>query len=506
MSIEKGIFDRFFNGYLLGKRQLWKPMKYVNPVPYRHNKWLESIIYPRNKFEQVYSSLLESSLPTLQYFMWNPLTSSARQQGWTIQEKLFNSYFRNKNVQFHAMGQSLHPWGYIERQRADAFYRRVETMLPGCALPEWAQHSKRAPNFDFESVAKTFESYRSVYEEATPSPHYNTPNYFALQHLGNQRWFMGYWAQRLFFNEKPRGNLGPTNVGQVTKEDLALMDNWYGSDRNNINERLKLMSESERERWNSQAERWTNNIHRHFPEFANIKCEPTNHKYIEPSYERNMDDIRDSIFASKCMSLFESNTFSQQEIQSLYEYFIGGEDGEHNLFVVSEEDGYHHGTELYQKFIKEFNLPDIFKIQRVSARTPDQTWLDRLDNNWNINFYTVDSYRKLFTKLISKFNPADYSTTVSSREQEVRNLVSEEVYNALFRKQIQSQFSVQGELGDGQSVVLAVLKKDENAIDSLFKLQDDTRNAFPIANRGVRNEFLRKIRGYLKTRPFDPAL
>lgn len=176
MSIEKGIFDKFFNGYLLGKRQMWKPFKYVNSVPYKYNKWLESIIFPRNKFEQTYSNLVESMLPTLQYFMWNPLTATARQGGWTIQEKLYNSYFRNRNIQFHAYGQSLHPWGYIERQRADGFFRRVETIIPGVELPEWAQHTNRAPNFDFESVAKTFEAYRNVYEEATQSPHYNTPN------------------------------------------------------------------------------------------------------------------------------------------------------------------------------------------------------------------------------------------------------------------------------------------------------------------------------------------
>jgi len=505
MSIEKGIFDRFFNGYLLGKRQLWKPMKYINSVPYRYNKWLESIIFPRTKFEQVYSNLVESMLPTLQYFMWNPLVASARQGGWTIQEKLYNNYFRNRNIYFHAYAQSLHPWGYLERQRADGFFRRVETMIPGAELPEWAQHSNRVPNFDFESVAKTFESYRSVYEEATPSPHYNTPNYFCIQHFGNQKFFLGYWGQRLFYNEKPTGNLGPTNCGTVTKEDLELMNNWYGSDRNNTHERLKLMSESERERFHKQTERWNKNILTHFPEFNNIKVETSNHKFHDPGYERNMDDIRDAIFTSKCMSVFESNVFSQAEIQSIIEYFITPE-GDSNFFYVNEDDGYHHGTELYHKFIKEFNLPDIFKINKISAKPPEQVFLDRLDRNWNINFYTVDNYRKLNNKLVSRFKPQDFSEAVANRSREVLNLISEEVYNALFRKQAQALFGVRAELNEGESVVLAALRKDENAFDALFKLQEESRTAFPVANRQVRNEFLKKIRGYLRTRPYDPSL
>jgi hypothetical protein len=206
------------------------------------------------------------------------------------------------------------------------------------------------------------------------------------------------------------------------------------------------------------------------------------------------------------MSIFESGKFSQDEIQAIYGYFIGGEMCESSFFYVCEEDGYHHGTELYYKFIKEFNLPDLFKINKVSARTPEQVFLDRLDNNWNINFNTVDTYRRLFNKLVSKYNAADYSENIATRCRDVRNLVSEEVYNPLFRKQVQSNYGVTGDLNSGESVVLAALKKDGNAIVSLFQLQEETRNAFPIATRGVRNEFLRRIRGYLRTRPFDPTL
>jgi len=401
----------------------------------------------------------------------------------------------------------MHPWGYLERQRADGFFRRVETMIPGIDLPEWAKHSRRAPNFDFESIAKTFESYRNVYEEATPSPHYNTPNYFALQHFGNQRFFMGYWSQRLFFNEKPLGNYF-TNVGRQTKEDLELMDNWYGSCRFNTNERLKLMSSDEKERYFSQTAKWRKHIDTYFPEFRDINPEPSNHKYDEPNYERNMDDIRDSIFANKCMEIFSSGAFTQDEIQAIYEFFIGGHEYGSKFFNKSDDDGYYHGTELYHKFNKEFNLPDIFKIQKVSAKTPEQTYLDRLDRNWNINYNTVDTYRRIYSKLNAGFSKGDFPKSVSGRCSDVRNLITEEVYNSMFRSEVKKAFSVEGNLGEGSSIVLAALKKEGNdsTFEQLYKIQEETRSAFPIANRQVRNQFLSKIREYLKSRPYDPAL
>ncbi len=503
--IEKGVLDRFFNGYLLKKREIWRPFKYVTSGVYRHNKWMESIIFPRTKFEQAYSNLVESMMPTLQYFCWNPLMASARQGGWTIQEKLFNNYFRVRNVYYHAYAQHLHPWGYIDRQRADGYFRRVETMMPGIEMPEWGQQTNRAMNFDHESVIKTFEAYRSINDEHTPSPHHNTPNYFCIQHLANQRFFLGFWGQKLFYNEKPVGNYGPTNVGKFTREDIKVMEGWYSNDRNMINERLKLMSPEEQERFQSQCLRWKKNLDTYFPEFKNIKCETTKHKYLEPNYERNMEDIRDAIYAKKCQEVFGSGKFSQEEIQAIYEYFLGGQENENRLFVVGEDDTY-EGTELYHKFIKEFDLPDVFLINKNTAKPPEETFLDRLDKNWNINFATVDTYRKTYNRLMSNYKTSDFNESVNNRYREVRGFITEEVFNLLFREQVQNNFGVSADFNKGESAVVAALKNDNNAFEGLFKLQTETRNAFPIANRSVRNEFLKKIRGYLRNKAFDSTL
>lgn len=503
--LERGVLDRFFNGYLLKKREIGKPFKYINSVPFRYNKWIESIFFPRNKFEQMYSSLVESMMPTLQYFMWNDLTSSARAEGWTIQEKLHFNFFRNRNVHFHAMGQSIHPFGYLERQRADAFYRRVDTIIPGIELPDWAQHTNRAPNYDFESVARMFETYRNVYEESTPIPHYNTPNYFAIQHFGNQRFFMGYWGQRLFYNEKPTGNY-VYNTGKTTKEDLELMNSWYGSCRFNTRERLNLMSNEEKERYVQSSKKWEQIIDTHFPEFANIVPEPSNHKFDEPNYERNMEDIRDAIFAKKCSEILGSGVFTQSDIQGLYEFFLSGGEGDHNLFVYNNEDKTFNGTELYHKFITAFNIPDVFRIQKACARTPEDTFTDRLDRNWGINYNTVSTYRKLVTKLTSNFKPEEFGESVTSRDREVRNFITEEVFNSLFREAVKQAFGVSGNLNQGESVVVEAFKRDNNAFEQLHRLQEESRNAYPIASRQSRKYFAGKIRELLRTRPFDPSL
>ncbi|MCV6900868.1 hypothetical protein OE165_27940, partial [Escherichia coli] len=75
---------------------------------------------------------------------------------------------------------------------------------------------------------------------------------------------------------------------------------------------------------------------------------------------------------------FESNTFSQSEIQALYEFFISeDETSETNFFNLdlNDNDGYYSPTDLYHKFNKAFNLPDIFQINKVSAKTPDEVYI-----------------------------------------------------------------------------------------------------------------------------------
>ena len=67
-------------------------------------------------------------VPTNEYFVCRDQIKKARQSGWTITELYFQSFFRGYcKVLFHAFAQGIHPWGYLGRQRSDAFFRRMDT-------------------------------------------------------------------------------------------------------------------------------------------------------------------------------------------------------------------------------------------------------------------------------------------------------------------------------------------------------------------------------------------
>ena len=66
---------------------------------------MDAIVMPKNKFESIVSNIFERSLPTLTYFTWRAQMIQAREDGWTIQEKFFNHFFRQKNIYYHAYSQ-----------------------------------------------------------------------------------------------------------------------------------------------------------------------------------------------------------------------------------------------------------------------------------------------------------------------------------------------------------------------------------------------------------------
>ena len=66
---------------------------------------MDAILMPQTKFEKLISNLAERCLPTLTYFTWRDQMINAREEGWTIQEKFFNHFFRQKNIYYHAYSQ-----------------------------------------------------------------------------------------------------------------------------------------------------------------------------------------------------------------------------------------------------------------------------------------------------------------------------------------------------------------------------------------------------------------
>jgi len=116
------------------------------------------------------------------------------------------------------------------------------------------------------------------------------------------------------------------------------------------------MSEVERADYERNKERWDKNFERHFPELYKVrKYNPVMHKYDEPHYERNMQDIRSSIFTSKWVNSIEK--FTNEEVQKIHEFFLY--DATSNFFERETSEDEYKPTPLYQKFMKELNFPDI---------------------------------------------------------------------------------------------------------------------------------------------------
>ena len=420
--------------------------------------------------------------------MWNPLTYHARRGGWTEQEKVFHNFWRGDNIMYHAYAQSMHPMGYLERTRADPFFRRVEDILPGVECPEWALHHKRAVDFDLDGAMNPNIALSTIYQESTPKTHYGVTYPSAVSHVGNYRFLLGYWAQRLFYNEEVRGNL---RDGYYTEEQKKDMDSFYGSHENMTQLKLQNMTKEEIEERNANHEKWSKLVDTHFPEYRSVKPHAQPPKFNEPYYERAVQEITTSIFIQKWMTALQNNTFSQQELQSIYEFYLHQRDDV--FWVLSDEDGIFHPTDLYNKFIKTLNLPSVFELEKYTAKIVEHQYNDKLQINYGINFGTVDVYRRQHAKFLSQLSdaaPEDLKT--------LRTLITEEVYNPLFRQKA-SQLAPSAE---GSYVATAYKNKGASALRELEDLHSQCKDELYFISREHHESFLARVRNVVKTLPF----
>jgi len=434
-------------------------------------------------------------MPTIEYLVWRDQIKSARQSGWTIQERYFNSFFRGyKNVFFHAYAQSMHPFGYLERQRGDSFVRRMETLIPGIEAPAWAYNQKRTPDFDMASLQNITEAYQTVMAEATPKPHYNSTDWNNLTHLFNQRWQGGYYAQRLFFNEEIRGdryNLGP--YGEV---DRGLLNSWYANSDNSYLWKKQKYSDDQVAKIKKDAEKWMNLIDQHYPEFKNINCESVTHKHIEPLYERNVSDIRRSTLTEKWVQALESGRFSAEEADEIKSFFFTD-----NLssFFQDNTDGNIVETALMKKFNEALNLPSVLSLNRFTGEIPEHQYNRHLETRNGINFYTVNQYRKNLVTLTNNDDFRKLAETVKGFS--LRTLVSEEVYNPLFRRQLVKK---SGSEAANVSHVVEILKANPNELNNLIQTFHATREELALFNHENYERFLSKVRRVVSTFNFVP--
>ena len=434
-------------------------------------------------------------MPIMQYLIWRDQIKMARQSGWTIQERYFNNFFRgHKNIYFHAYSQAIHPFGYIERQRGDNFLRRMQTLIPGIEAPEWAYNQKRTPDFDFESLLNITNAYQPIHAEATPKPHYNSSDWNNIAHIFNQRFQGGYYAQRLFFNEEIRGDkytLGP--YGEVDKN---LLNSWYANSDNSYLWKMQNYNQDQVKTIKKNAEKWIKLIDEHYPEFKEVKCEGVKHKFNEPHFERNVSDIRRTILSEKWLYSLESDKFSSDEVGQIKKFFLG--DSLDNFF---EEDlnGKIYQTELMKKLNEVIGLPCVFKLDRFTGEIPEHQYSRYLDEEFGINFYIVNSYKK---NLVSMTNNEDFRKLCSSvKGFSLRALVSEEVYNPLFKRRLLKNFGSNSQNG---SFVVDILNKDPKQLNNLIQIFFLTREELEIFSSKSYNRFLGKIRQVVSTFNFVP--
>ena len=451
---------------------------------------MDMIIFPKNGFEKIVSKVFEKLLPSITYFTWREAVADARKSGYTIQEKFFHHFFRQKNIYFHAYAQQLHPWTYQDRQRNDAFMRRLETLIPGVEAPVWAQQQRKVQDFDFESMDVAREAYAEIKKEATPAPHFNTPNYFVLHHFFDNRYNFGVNASRFFFNEEIRGSFA--SQGYFTKADKQYLNSWFSGDRAAQMENYMNGTKAEKEEILQNISKWIKNIEEYFPETKNMNTNTQEAKHIKEPYAlRNLDDIRDKVWVSKFIENYKKQVFSDSEWHKIKEVFLGEQD--HHFFQRDEHDNQYHGTELYGKFIKAFDLPDVFSLIAKSGKIPEHQFLGKLDVKWQINFQTANVFKHKFEEIQEEFRNGEFYKSLSTDQihkidDKINLLLGEEIYNPLFVHHL------------GGSIKNNLTSLDK--VNELIELSNTTREETKFLHRKYVNAFLFRSRKVVQAIPF----
>jgi len=488
--MEKNIFDKFINQVVLKKRRVGAPYKYYNGSVDEFPRFYNMIFFPKNRFERLVSNFFESSLPTLQYCLWNPVTYWARVGGWTEQEKLYHNFWRGDYIQYHIQTQSMHPSAFIERHRADAFYRRVRTFLPGCTLPDWAKHTHRAVDFDYEGAMNPFRAQATVLRESTPKPHYGYSFPSSLCHIGNWRWTLGRFASRYFYNEEIRG--GVSTTGAVNETDRNKMNSWYNDAEGRQYALQNEMTPEEIEEESRQAERWIKNIEEFFPEQSNYKFPKNLNRVEEPYFLRSLNNVLQAIFIQRYVKVMKEGVFTSHEMQQIYQFFL-----HHNMEQFFKlEDNTYTPTELYTKFVDTFNLPNVFNLDKYTARVVEEQYLDTWQENYNVTVETVESYSRVYNNLLSQVN-----FECQDMNRGARMYLTEEVYNPLFKYLVMQSAGLDE---SSESVVVRTLNAHgKQGLDVLKRCSQEAQEQLYFISPEKQKEFMTNVRTVVKTFPFQ---
>jgi hypothetical protein len=297
-----------------------------------------------------------------------------------------------------------------------------------------------------------------------------------------------------FFNEEIRGDkyhLGP--FGEVDKN---LQQSWYADTTNSYLWKMQNYGEEEAKMMEANAKKWIGILDKHYPEFKDVDCTSTSHKFNEPHYERNVSDIRKTILSERWVEAVQSNKFSEDEIDEIKTLMYT--ENLNSFFHMNSETGSMQVTPLYKKFIALLGLPDVMDINRFTGTIPEHQYIHKMDVNYGINFYSVNSYRKT---LVSMTNTDDFrklSTTIKGFS--LRTLVSEEVYNPLFRRAVAKS-------ADGNtSGVIELLKENPANLQNLIQQFHSSREELGLFNHANWERYLGKVRAVVSTFTFVPKI
>jgi hypothetical protein len=381
--LEKNLIDKLINGKLLGKRKIDLPVKYFfnRKRDVYQNRFIDTLYNPRNKFDKIVGNFYEKCMPGLKLLFWDNLVREARYTGYTLAEGLYGNLRHTAIARFHSMGQQIHPYGWLEAQRRGAFFEPYYCLMQGISCPDWAQETRRTKDLDLNSVKTPFDAFQQVVEETTPSQTGEAGRYVSLFHLFEQRHTIGYVGQRLFYNEELRGDF--YRNGHLTQKDRDIIHGWYCNAQNDSRKQYTdNLSQEEREELEKNKARWDKNLKEFFPELDNTTHHKILHKYDEPYFERNMQEIRCTIFTNKWISCVDK--FTQDEIQLIHEFFLN--ENTNAFFTRETKEDQMEPTELYKKFVQELNFPNICEIDRFTTYPPEKQFYDLMDKNWGINF------------------------------------------------------------------------------------------------------------------------
>src|SRR5262249_12124002 len=143
-------------------------------------------------------------------------------------------------------------------------------------------------------------------------------------------------------------------------------------------------------------------------------------------------------------------------------------------------------NDFYKKFIAALDFPDLFKIDRFIMVTPEQQFYDLMDQQWGINFDTVDTYRNRYYNLIN-FDPS----------QPAAILIKEEVFNPLFREVLENKYKFQA--SQNESLCLKAVEKGVS-LNELSQIAESSRENVLITQiEGLKRMVDTQVRKVVRT-------